>query len=61
MVDRRKEDNGAKKKMATVVQTMKYDDGSTFQGEIIEGKREGYGVQVWADGTKYTVGNSLRM
>jgi hypothetical protein len=43
------------RKMASVVQSTKYQDGSTFQGEIVEGKREGYGIQIWQDGSRYKV------
>lgn len=43
------------RKMASVVQSTKYQDGSVFQGELIEGKREGYGMQIWPDGSRYKV------
>ena len=43
------------RKLPTLVQSMRYNDGSIFQGELKEGKREGYGIQIWQDGTKYSV------
>ena len=53
MVDRGNKKN--ERKLPTFVQTMRYSDGSVFQGELKEGLREGYGIQVWQDGTKYSV------
>lgn|SRR3990167_8972983 len=49
------------RKMASVVQSTKYQDGSTFQGELVEGKREGYGVQIWPDGSRYKVSARLKV
>lgn len=33
--------------------TIKYKDGSIFEGQELDGKRHGYGEQIWVDGTNY--------
>lgn len=32
---------------------IKYDDGSIYVGDIVNGKRHGQGTYIWADGRKY--------
>eukprot|EP00826_Nyctotherus_ovalis_P015577 TRINITY_DN14440_c0_g1_i13.p1 TRINITY_DN14440_c0_g1~~TRINITY_DN14440_c0_g1_i13.p1 ORF type:complete len:198 (-),score=18.32 TRINITY_DN14440_c0_g1_i13:174-767(-) len=34
--------------------TIKYNDGSLFEGQVLDNKRHGYGKQTWPNGTKYT-------
>ena len=29
------------------------DNGAVYEGEVVDGKREGYGVCSWKDGSKY--------
>ena len=36
-----------------VNQSFRYEDNSTFEGQMISNKRNGYGKQTWADGSEY--------
>ena len=35
------------------VSSLKFDNGTIYEGEVLNGKREGYGVCKWEDGSKY--------
>ena len=43
-----------KKPILQDARVLRYPDGSYYQGDIIKGKREGYGKTVWPDGSYYT-------
>lgn len=38
---------------ATKIETIKYDDGCVYTGEIVNGKRHGKGNMIWPNGTVY--------
>jgi hypothetical protein len=35
------------------MQKIDLDNGVSYEGEWLNGQREGQGIQIWADGSKY--------
>ena len=34
-------------------QEFQFDDGAVYTGQMLNGQREGYGIQIWPEGAKY--------